>query len=225
MLLYAHSKDHPVTIFTTGIGMSLEDVDRIKNIPYNLGPNGGFALHLPDNEYLGKHPINNKYIEVLEKIKSIRNEIQGFYVLSMGTVHDKVKHIFDNVPVPEMWSRAGNLVKEAILKPEILNIKDKFKSVYHGEADLTCKCDERLYHNVLLPNGDVSLCCMDYGLENIIGNLFTQEYDDILPEPYKCFDICRFCENGIKPDKIIEEFKKYENIQKQIGSQITVRIV
>lgn len=100
MLLYAYDKGHDISVFTTGIGMNLDDVDKLKNIPYNLGPNGGFALHLPDNENLGKHPINSKYIEVLEKIKSISNEIQGFYVISMGTVHDKVKHIFSDAHIP-----------------------------------------------------------------------------------------------------------------------------
>ena len=63
----------------------------------------------------------------------------------------------------------------------------------------SCGCDETLYHNVVLPNGDVSLCCMDYGLKHILGNLYTQEYNDIIPEPLSCFTLCSSCENGIKP--------------------------
>lgn len=34
-------------------------------------------------------------------------------------------------------------------------------------------------HNVLLPNGDVHLCCMDYGLRHKLGNLFEQTWDEI----------------------------------------------
>jgi len=30
---------------------------------------------------------------------------------------------------------------------------------------------DRIFRNVLLPNGDVVLCCMDYGLDHILGNL------------------------------------------------------
>jgi hypothetical protein len=56
----------------------------------------------------------------------------------------------------------------------------------------------------MLPNGDVSLCCMDYGLENILGNLFTQSYEEILPEPYHTFRICTFCENGVNPNQLKE---------------------
>jgi hypothetical protein len=69
----------------------------------------------------------------------------------------------------------------------------------HGEKEMTCGCIEDLYHNVVLPNGDVSLCCMDYGLKHIIGNIYEQEYDDIIPPPFSCFKLCQTCENGIEP--------------------------
>ena len=51
----------------------------------------------------------------------------------------------------------------------------------------------------MLPNGDVSLCCMDYSLSYIIGNMFEQEYEEIIPELNTCYDMCRYCENGIDP--------------------------
>jgi FkbM family methyltransferase len=202
MVLYAHQKGHPVSVFTTGIGMSIEDIKKIKNIPFTTGPNGGFCLHLPDEERIAKHPISKKYLEVLEYIKSVQHEIKGFYVMSMGPVHSDVKHIFSSAHTPEMWSRAGNLLGEAIIKPELAKIKDRFKHMDHGDKKMTCNCTERLYHNVCLPNGDVSLCCMDYGLKYIIGNLLTQEYDNIVPKPLSCFTLCQRCENGIEPHKL-----------------------
>jgi len=202
MLLYAYDKGHDIAAFTTGIGMKISDIERIKHIPFSSGPNGGFVFHLPDNELLAKHPITDRYIELVEHIGTLRNEINNFYIMTMGTVHERVRHVFDGIKPSEMWSRAGNLIHESILKPELLNLKNNFRTIYHGEQDMTCNCDEKLYHNVLLPNGDVSLCCMDYGLEQILGNLFTQEYDDIMPSPLSCFKLCRFCENGIKPELV-----------------------
>ena len=198
MLIYAHETGHQISVFTTAVGMSIKDVELIKDIPFSNGPNGGFVLHLPDNEGFSKHPITKKYIEVLEYIKSISTNIPNFKLISMGTVHDDVKHIFPTANVQEMWSRAGNLTKELELKPELLSLKDKFKSRDNGDQPITCGCIEKLYHNVLLPNGDVSLCCMDYDLSHILGNLYNQEYSDIIPEPNTSFDLCRFCENGIK---------------------------
>ena len=199
MLLYADKEGHPISVFTTGIGMKLEDVDRIKDIQYAGNPNGGFVLHLPDQERKAKHPITKRYIEVIERFGEVHKDIHNFTLMCMGTVHESVRHVFPEAPTYQMWSRAGNLLGESIMKPELLNRKDEYKSVYHGDKEMTCGCLEKLYHNVMLPNGDVALCCMDYGLEHILGNLFEQPYDEIMPENNTCFNLCKFCENAVDP--------------------------
>ena len=199
MLLYAHENGHPVSVFTTGIGMSLDDIERIKGVPFAGNPNGGFVLHLPDQERKAKHPITDRYIKVIERFGEVHSQIQNFTLMCMGTVHESVRHVFPEAPTYQMWSRAGNLLGESIMKPELLNRKDEYKSVYHGEQPMTCGCLEKLYHNIMLPNGDVSLCCMDYGLEHILGNLVEQEYDEVIPEDNTCFNLCRFCENAKRP--------------------------
>ena len=198
MVQYAHLKGHPVSVFTTAVGMTLKDVKMISHIPFCGGPNGGFTLHLPDKERLAKHPVTKTYIKVVQALKDA--DITNFQTMSMGEVHEEVEHIYPDHTVNhyEMWHRAGNLLGEAQLKPEVKEVWDRFKSVYH-EGDKTCGCIEGLYHNILLPNGEVSLCCMDYNLEEIIGNLYTQEYDDIMPKPQTCYDMCRRCENGVDP--------------------------
>lgn len=199
MLLEAHRRGHPVSVFTTLVGMSKDDLRAIKDIPFAGNPNGGFTVHLPDQDMRAKHPINKKYIETVEYLGEIQDEIQNFNIMCMGTVHEKVKHVFSEAPTYDMWSRAGNLIGEANLKPELKN--EFFKYIDHGDKDMTCGCEEHLYHNILLPNGDVSLCCMDYGMDEILGNLFTQEYNDIMPEPQTTFELCKQCENAVCPVK------------------------
>ncbi len=198
MVLYAHEKGHPISIFTTGIGMSIEDIERIKHIPFAGNPNGCFTLHLPDQERKAKHPITKRYIEVIEHIGKIQNQIHNFTIMCMGDVHEDVHHVFPTAPVYDMWSRAGNLVGEMIMKPELLERKAEWKIANHGEKQMTCGCLEKMYHNVMLPNGDVSLCCMDYGLKHILGNLYEQDYEEIVPENNQCFELCRLCENAIE---------------------------
>jgi len=195
MLLYAHETGHPVSAFTTVVGMDKTDVERIKDIPFAGAPNGGFTIHLPDQERKAKHPITKKYIETIEYLAEVKDQIKNFQIMSMGTVHDDVKHAFPNAPQYDMWSRAGNLIGEAALKPEVKLYT--FKSIDHGSKSMTCGCDERMYHNVCLPNGDIALCCMDYGLEHIIGNIFESSYEEVIPEPHACYEMCRKCENGI----------------------------
>jgi hypothetical protein len=195
MLLYAHETGHPVSAFTTVVGMDKTDVERIKDIPFAGAPNGGFTIHLPDQERKAKHPITKKYIETIEYLAEVKDQIKNFQIMSMGTVHDDVKHAFPSAPQYDMWSRAGNLIGEAALKPEVALYT--FKSIDHGNKAMTCGCDERMYHNVCLPNGDIALCCMDYGLEHIIGNIFESSYEEVIPEPHACYEMCRKCENGI----------------------------
>lgn len=200
MVVYAHEQGHPISVFTTGVGVSVEDLERIVDIPYHGDPNGGFVLHLPDSELLARHPITPGYLETLTWLRNNHHRIQNFSTMTMGQVHPSVRHLFDWAPSFEMWSRAGNLVRESLLKPRLINLRDRWNAVYH-EGERTCGCAEHLYHNVLLPNGDVSLCCMDYGLDHILGNLYTHSYEDVIPEAQSCRDICNYCENGVPPVK------------------------
>ena len=200
MVLYAHERGHPVSVFTTGIGMSVDDIERIAHIPFAGEPNGGFTLHLPDSELLAKHPITPGYIKTLEWIRDNQHRIQNFSTMNMGTeVHPAVKHIFDSAPTYKMWDRAGNLSREALLKSDLKPLEHRWDKVHHTDGPSTCGCKEHLYHNVLLPNGDVSLCCMDYGLDHITGNLFTQTYEEVIPEDQACYALCKFCENATEP--------------------------
>jgi organic radical activating enzyme len=208
MVLYAYKKGHQIAIFTTGIGMNKDDIDKLKQIKYPLGPkepiignnnlpmlNGGFTLHLPDKEGYSKHKITEKYIDLLKYIYENRVNIDGFRIVCMGEVHDKVKDIFPVARKLDLWSRAGNLMKEEKLKPELAKLSNKYFKAEIVKEESTCNCDEGLYHNVLLPNGDVVLCCMDYNLDHILGNLFTQEYNDIIPVEDTPFELCKYCEN------------------------------
>jgi hypothetical protein len=89
------------------------------------------------------------------------------------------------------------------MKPELRRVMDRvkdaseFNSKNYKEGELTCGCIEDLYHTILLPNGDMSLCCMDYGLEHITGNLYEQSFEDAIPENNQCFSLCNGCENAI----------------------------
>jgi len=225
MMLYAHKKGHPIAVFTTAIGMTMEDLEKIKHIPYDDGPNGGFTLHLPDKEHLAKHPITNRYLDVLRGIKEAN--LSSFYLMAMGEVHEEIEGLGlwkkEDIHIPAMWSRAGNLRGEAQLKPELRRVMDrvkdasKYNSENYKEGELTCGCVEDLYHNILLPNGDVSLCCMDYGLKHITGNLYEQSFEDSIPDNNQCFSLCNGCENAIP---VSEKMKG-----KNLGEMVELREV
>ena len=195
MILYAHDSGYKVQVYSTLVGLTLKDVDQFKHIPFKI-----FHVHLPDKEMFAKIAVNKNYQDVLKKL--VASNIENLTGMTMGTLHPKIKEILDiDMKANEMISRAGN----------VNIVKNKFEKKM---GPLSCN---RANHanlgdivnvNVLLPNGDVSLCCMDYGLQNILGNLVETDYDSLfhsenykkIYEKMKSQDsdiICRNCNEAV----------------------------
>jgi hypothetical protein len=78
-------------------------------------------------------------------------------------------------PVDMRWNpitRAGNLDLQRIEDQPIVP-----DPVYR--TPVSCSFTPFYDQNVLLPNGDVVLCCMDYSVKHKLGNLLEQDYYDI----------------------------------------------
>lgn len=189
MICHAHATGHKVSLFTTGVGMSLEDLEQIKGLPFT-GVQGGFVLHLPDSEGYFAHSCSNKYMQLLKAIKRESRHIENFRSMTMGTLSPELLTLFPDTIRPSMYNRAGNVKQTEFIQINLNTTETR-------KGDTTCGCPERLYHSVMLPNGDVSLCCMDYGLEHIIGNLYNQSFEDIIPVDGTPFTLCKSCENGV----------------------------
>ena len=181
MIRYAHNMGHSVSLFTTAMGMKLSDFECIRDIPFT-GVQGGFVLHLPDKEGYFVEKKRSDYPELLRAIKQAK--LSNFQAVTMGTLPDHLLEIFPDVIKQEMYWRAGNVSKVGTIKTD-------------KKPPSTCNCQERLYHNVLMPNGDITLCCMDWSLKHVLGNLFTSNYEDIVPVDKTAFELCRYCENGV----------------------------
>ena len=153
-----------------------------------------------------KIAVNKNYIEVLKKLLS--SNIKNINGMAMGPLHSKIKEVLDTeIEEDVMISRAGNLD----------NVKHAAKKFGPVTCNLASKqsLEDKLDYNVLLPNGDVSLCCMDYGLHNILGNLLESDYESLFHS--EAFDkiwkkmksqdsdiICRNCEESILESELIE---------------------
>ncbi len=164
MILHAYENGYPVEVFSTLVGMKLEDIELIKRVGFKQ-----FHVHLPDDKNVAKIAVNNDYINILKKVL---DDIPNVTAMSMANLHPKIKNFLDKDLIPdEMMNRAGN-VKSVKPTPKKLG---PLVCGRHSKLDLLDIVDE----NVLLPNGDVALCGMDYGLRHIIGNLLEQSYDSI----------------------------------------------
>lgn len=198
MLLYAHKKGYEIAVYTTAIGMTPSDVEKIESIPFRH-----FSVHLPDKERHSKIEITDNYLETIDSIS--RSTIQNLEYMTMGTLSSEVQQLLKkHIPKTSMLSRAGNVDgKMNVSIPTKLNGPIKCRS-----------CSELLNHNVLLPNGDVLLCCMDYSMKHVLGNLLSSDYDSLFnSEEYLKLQkglnddssdiLCRYCENASPVDEYI----------------------
>ncbi|MEL0438297.1 radical SAM/SPASM domain-containing protein [Phycobacter sp. K97] len=171
MVEHAVDKGHHVAVFTTADGMTEDDIDRVAQLPLKR-----FVLHLPDALEEMRLAVNAAYIA---KVAYLQNRLADrLELLTIGAPHrafatlDRRRHMVTR----RIQDRAGNVRIEgrtigSAYSPEDIAVRTR------GQP-LRCRKD-RMLSNVLLPNGDLVVCAMDYGLENRIGNLARQTYAEI----------------------------------------------
>lgn len=108
--------------------------------------------------------------------------------------------------------QAGGITPELYSMRDTSTHVDRAGLVQIGKAPvrhtgpIKCSYSDDYSHNVILPNGDVHLCCMDYGLKHKLGNLFEQTWpelrthviDDIAIRNHTQTDtICRKCHGAV----------------------------
>lgn len=183
MILYAAEKGHPLALYTTLQGATNEDYERLKNVRYEV-----VTIHIPDQEGRSTFNITNEYLDLLTKWECDNYSCHG-------TVSEWVMpyiKLGKNL-ITFMHDRAGNVGG----RPHIS---------LPTEGQLFCITSQRaMNHNVLLPDGTVLMCCMDYGMTGVFGNLFEQTYDEVLNSAEaKAMratldggeSICRYCANA-----------------------------
>ena len=189
-----------ITLYTTFRGMKMSDFERIKHIPFAF-----VSVHLPDEEGLAKIPIHSEYFELLENV--INTWEVGFF--AYGKTNQKVMDfIMTKEPtaltgkfnwVLDVHSRAGNL--------DINPVRRKT-----GHIKCSALPNMEFNRNILLPNGDVSMCCMDFSLQHIVGNLVRDDYYDLYKSEAhnkivagmyvdEMNSMCRICDYAIPNEK------------------------
>lgn len=158
MILYARKKGHPIGMYSTLVGLTEDMLNKIIDIEFDV-----FCIHLPDADSNTKIEINENYLNVLDAV--IKN-VKGYkyFTFQGNDVNQKIKKMvvgklqFSNI----IYERASNTEKNTD------SITGKIK------------CSSGCKDNVLLPNGVVLLCCQDYTLKYILGNIKGESYDVIL---------------------------------------------
>lgn len=186
MVAHASREGYKVEVFTTLVGMDPEDVGLLEQAGISR-----FIVHLPSEEYREIKDISKQYRDTLNRVchSTLRAEFR-FHGLR---IDQRIKPLLGegrfcmNIGLHD---RAG-----CINFPGIKHTKRKRGILV---------CTKGLHHNILMPNGDVLLCCMDFSMEHILGNLLNSGWKDIfegeeflkikrgLRNPSSGI-VCRFC--------------------------------
>lgn len=187
MILYSFQQKYEVKLNTTLRGAGLEIVSLLSRLPFSK-----LSLHVPDKFGMMKYNVDDEYIEKIKIIRS--NNAKIFEISEPFETFDEIKlalgnenqHLFGN---STLQTRAGHL-----------NVNDPRWNYYGGRMSaieplgenagrINCgrimlevkdnEIEAKTSDFILLPNGDLALCCMDYSLKHIVGNLNTQTYVEV----------------------------------------------
>lgn len=160
-----HHKGHPSSLLTTCFGMKADYVDQLLKYDWFL-----VDIHICDDQgFMPHHKVDDSYLEAFDKVMSSKWRTPRFKTSVLKGVDPRLEKI--------MLDRGVKLVGKGI-HARAGNVPDLHHPVHSNKADLICVTN-RLRRNVLMPNGDVQICCMDYGKEHCIGNLRDMTYAEL----------------------------------------------
>ncbi len=187
MVSYAHNKGHRLFIYTSLVGMNVSDVKTLIHLS-NFDYPFGFMIHLPSiDKNFENIDINPQYIATLKKM--IDSGIVAEYHYHGSAINPKLKPYLKKIIHTPIQNRAGNL-----------------SFPYYNQKKITgpIACERNLHANLLLPNGDVLLCCQDYNMKHVLGNLLKTDYNSLFTDKEylkiqkglkndKTDILCRYC--------------------------------
>lgn len=173
MLRIALQEGYSVAVYTTLIGMK-DHSEVISLLRAHAEKVEIIVIHLPDaHGNMRGFRATRRYKIVLGAMLNLARSrlIKEFRFMAMG-VPVQIEPIDDeDLDGFVGIDRAGALDVAAIGEQEAI-------SVSHG-APVSCSFTPFYDQNVVLPSGDVVLCCMDYSLKHKIGNLLKGDYFDL----------------------------------------------
>lgn len=167
MILYAHNRGFMLRVNTTLIGMKQEDILQLSKIPFIK-----FVVHLPDNQNLTKIRVDETYLRNLSLL--IENQ-----PLNLNwKFHKTTSEIGIHADVQEVLQKKNIRITIAGLNNRAGKVDTGIQYSIPNKGKVLKQCQD-FHHNILLPNGDVVLCHMDWSLRHILGNLLEQDYSGI----------------------------------------------
>ena len=214
MLRYALESNHRVAIYTTLYNWTTDTANEVLELLTSHKPLvDTFSIHFPD-EY--GNMKGWKYTKEWEDVYNIMTggvqsagiKLEAMTMSDHGKIHEDLQHLGVQLYNWFGHDRAGSLNKQQV------ETDQEIKFVERHEKPVRCSKTINYDQWVLQPNGDVVICCMDYDLKHVIGNLNRDSYFDLFTGPgmvnllrentKTCFSdksLCKSCTDAL-PDKL-----------------------
>lgn len=185
MVEYALSKGFRLAIFTTLYNWDEDTVHRMGQLLLNHPKQIDiFKIHFPDEagNIRGWKPSAEwtyAYVGMRTIVQSAGIYYEAMTMSDHG-VHPEIQNL-PGVGVSHSWSiaahdRAGTLDTTQVKEQPI-------KFAPRHEHPVKCGKTDLYDQGVLLPNGEVLLCCMDYEKKHVMGNLLKHDYESLYTNP------------------------------------------
>lgn len=158
-------------VSTTLVGATPERLSAILGLPFRR-----FSLHLPDARGFARIPLTEDYFALLDTVLRATKADGSPFVDDASCQAEPHPRVAELLPPRlrvnrAMNDRAGNLPDEPLLRR-------------HGlSGPLSCQRSASLDRFVLLPDGSLALCCNDYALRHVAGNLLRSTWDEVANGP------------------------------------------
>lgn len=173
MLELACEAGRNVSLYTTLEGASNEDIDKILDMPLSF-----VGLHVADVDNNAKIHVSEAYFANVKRLINATKLDGDNFVNDISAQARPLPRIEEMCRgkyevLISLQDRAGNLVGGELAG------RDK---VLTNEKITCCFSGPKLNNHVVLPDGTLLLCNMDYGMQHVLGNLFTNSFDAIREE-------------------------------------------
>ena len=160
---------HTVNLYTTLVGLNEDILYKVIDLPLDY-----VTLHVADAKGYAKISTTDEYYHLLEIAIKSKKRNGNMFIDMCNSQAEPTARVFDickgkYIITSTLLDRAGNLQGENLVS----------KCITTGK--ISCGiCGKALNKNELLPDGTLLLCCMDYGMKHVLGNLKEQSYSDIM---------------------------------------------
>ncbi|SFC94468.1 radical SAM/SPASM domain-containing protein [Butyrivibrio sp. YAB3001] len=171
MIEMACDAGRKVYLFTTLAEVEESIVEKLITLPIYY-----MTLHVADKLGYAYIPTTEAYYRNVERVINAKKKDGTPFVdfINAQTDPDErvAKIVGDKYEIMRsVQNRAGNVKDEtAQHRKELIRPDQKIKC---------CFCGDDLSNSVVLPDGTMLICNMDYGMKHVLGNLYEEDYDTV----------------------------------------------